>query len=121
MSIREELERRLPEVPGVDRRPSRRGHGYTYFAGDREIAHFHGDLRLDVRLTRERIRQRVSERSFDERVRTRGPSADWVAVRVVADQDLTLALSLVEEAVRAGMEQRDQFRPIGSGRLPRAD
>ena len=116
MSVRDELERRLAEIPGVIRRPSRKGHGHTYSVGDREIAHFHGDQRLDVRLTREWIRRRVSERPFDERVHTRGPSADWVAVSVVGDQDLTLALSLVGEAVRANLEENDRAHLEGRGR-----
>jgi Family of unknown function (DUF5519) len=101
MSVRDELERRLTEIPDVTRRPSRWGHAHAYFVGDREIAHFHGDQRLDVRLTRERIRQFVSERAFDERVKTRGPSADWVAVRLLEARDLPLALSLIQEAVQA--------------------
>jgi hypothetical protein len=108
MSIREDLELRLMEVPGVSRRPSKRGHGYTYFAGDQEIAHFHGDHRLDVRLTREPIRISKSEGRFDERVRTRGPSADWVAVQVMGNPDLDLAISLVTQAVRTNAREASQ-------------
>jgi hypothetical protein len=85
----------------VARRPSRWGHTHAYFVGDREIAHFHGDQRIDVRLTKERIRELVSEGAFDERVKTRGPSAEWVAVRVAGVRDLALALFLVREAVHA--------------------
>jgi hypothetical protein len=115
MSVRDELERKLAEIPGVDRRSSRRGHGHAYFAGDREIAHFHGDLRLDVRLTRERIRQRVAERTFDGRVHTRGPTADWVAVAIVGGQDITLAVSLVKEAIRANRQESDRPSVEGKG------
>jgi hypothetical protein len=101
MPVRDDLERRLTEIPGVARRPSRWGHAHAYFVGDREIAHFHGDQRIDVRLTKERIRELASEGTFDERVKTRGPSADWVAVRVAEVRDLALALFLVREAVHA--------------------
>jgi Family of unknown function (DUF5519) len=101
VSVRDELERRLREVPGLARRPSRYGHTFAYFAGGREIAHFHRDGRVDVRLTRELIRERVSERALDGRVRTRGPSADWVSVPLEGVKDLPLVLSLVEDAVRA--------------------
>lgn len=100
-SIREELEGRLSSIPGLTRRAARRGHGNAYFAAEREIVHFQGDQRMDVRLTRKAILARASERPFDERVRTRGPAADWVAVRVAVARDLHLALSLVELAVRA--------------------
>jgi hypothetical protein len=101
MPVRDDLEQKLSEIPGVTRRASRFGHAHAYFVGDREIAHFHGDQRLDVRLTRVRIRELASEGAFDERVKTRGPSADWVAVTVAGVRDLALALSLVQEAVHA--------------------
>lgn len=107
MSHREDLESRLAEIPGVVRRPARRGHGHTYFAGDREIAHFHGDERVDVRLRREWIRRLKAEHALDERVRTRGPTADWVAVNLRAADDLMLVVSLVREAVRTNAEHRD--------------
>jgi hypothetical protein len=107
MSVRDDLERDLASISGVIRRPSRRGTGNTYFAGEREIAHFHGDRRLDVRLTKEEIRRRVSEGALDKRVRTRGPSAEWVAVQIDGSEDLALALSLVEEAARANSSGGD--------------
>jgi hypothetical protein len=101
MSVREDLEARLAAVPGVVRRPSRWGHAFAYHLAQREIAHFHGDQRMDVRLTKERIREYVSNHAFDERVKVRGPSAEWVAVRVLEARDIPLALKLFEEAVQA--------------------
>jgi luciferase-like monooxygenase len=101
MSVREELERRLLEIPGLNPGPSRYGHGTSYFTGGREIAHFHGETRMDVRLTRDEIRQRKAEGTLDPRIRTRGPSAEWVEVQVVTTGDLAFALGLVEDAVRA--------------------
>ncbi|HTP53866.1 MAG TPA: luciferase family protein [Thermoplasmata archaeon] len=100
-SVRAELERRLVGLPGLDRRPSRWGERPAYFVGEREIAHFHGDLRMDVRLTKELIRERTKEHAFDERVRTRGPSAEWASVTVASVRDIPLALALVEDAIRA--------------------
>jgi hypothetical protein len=101
VTVREELEARLAELPDLVRRRSRFGNGFAYHLGDREIVHFHGDQRMDVRLTREVIRLRTAEGGFDERVTTRGPSADWAAVRVEASADVALALALVEDAIRA--------------------
>lgn len=101
MTVKEELERRLAALPGLVGRPSRYGHGVAFFTGGREIAHFHGTDRMDVRLTREEIRRRKAEGAFDPRVRTRGPSADWVEVHVEEARDIPYAVSLVEEAVRA--------------------
>jgi Family of unknown function (DUF5519) len=100
-SVREALEARLQGLPGIARRPSRHGDSQSYFVGEREIAHFHGDERMDVRLTKERIRELKEQGAFDERVATRGPSAEWVTVQVVAMSDLASAVRWVEEALRA--------------------
>jgi len=101
VTVRHELERLLRELPGVDRRPSRYGHGSSYFTGGREIAHFHGNTRMDVRLTKEEIRLRTEERTLDPRIRTRGPSAEWAEVHVETEEDVPFAVALVEDAVRA--------------------
>jgi hypothetical protein len=101
MTVREELERRLTALPGLEKRPSRYGDSKSYCVGGREIAHFHGDTRMDLRLTKEEIRRLKSERVLDHRVRTRGPSAEWAEVHVVELEDIPYAMSLVEEAIRA--------------------
>lgn len=101
MTVRQELERRLDGLPGVVRKPSRYGHGPSYSTGGREIAHFHAESRMDVRLTKEEIRRRKSEGTLDLRLRTRGPSAEWVEVQVVDSGDIPFVLTLVEDAVRA--------------------
>jgi hypothetical protein len=101
VSVRGELEAKLVQVPGLTRRLSRWGNGHAYFVADREIAHFHGNERMDVRLTKEVIRERKDGDGFDARVRTRGPSAEWASVRVTGPRDLPFAISLVEDAVRA--------------------
>lgn len=101
LSLREELELKLGEIPGLLRRRSRFGDGQSYFVADREIAHFHGDGRMDVRLTRERIREMRAEGTLDSRVQTRGRSANWATVPLAEGRDFALALELVEEAMRA--------------------
>ncbi|MGI0155261.1 MAG: luciferase family protein, partial [Thermoplasmata archaeon] len=95
MSVREDLEIRLAALPGLVRRRSRFGDAYSFFVANREIAHFHGDGRIDVRLTRQLIRQMKVEGTLDPRVRTRGPSADWATVPLTEQRDLVLALGLV--------------------------
>ncbi|HEV2449862.1 MAG TPA: luciferase family protein [Thermoplasmata archaeon] len=99
--MREELEGQLRQLEGLTRRASRHGDSYSYFVADLEIVHFHGDERMDIRLTRERIRFHKSEAPFDPRVTTRGPSANWIAVRLRETGDIALALELVDEAIRA--------------------
>ena len=101
MTVREELERSLAGVLGVVRRPSRWGQYHAYYFGDREIAHFHGDGRMDVRLTKEYIKELKARGELDARVKTRGPAAEWAAVSISDPRDVPLALQLVEDAVRA--------------------
>jgi luciferase-like monooxygenase len=99
--IRDELEERLVQRPGLSRRPSRYGDHYSYFVGTREIAHFHGDGRMDVRLTSELIRDLKKRAVLDPRVRTRGPTANWAAVPLEDESDLDLALEMVDLAMQA--------------------
>ena len=99
--IRARLEEELARSPHLARRASRFGHRFAYFAGEREVAHFHADGRLDIRLTRDRIREMKREGSLSPRVRTRGPSAHWVALPMDDEGDLALARDLLDEAVRA--------------------
>ena len=96
MSPREELERKLGGIPDLISRRTRFGHGEAYLVGGREIAHFHGDGGMDVRLTRQRIRELKIDGLLDPRVRTRGPTADWATVPLSEEQDISLALELVE-------------------------
>ncbi|HEV2316020.1 MAG TPA: luciferase family protein [Thermoplasmata archaeon] len=84
------------------RRPAlRRGHGSSYFAGDREIAHFHGDARVDVRLTSAVIGARWSSGGFERNVHARSPTANWVAVQLTGLEDVDVAIRLLREAVAA--------------------
>ena len=101
MTIRAELESRLQALPLLTRRKSRFGDSQSYFVADREIAHFHGDERMDVRLTKERIRELKTKGPLDPRIRTRGPSAEWATVRISEEADIALAVELVEEAIHA--------------------
>ncbi|MCI4361252.1 MAG: DUF5519 family protein, partial [Thermoplasmata archaeon] len=88
----------------LSRRPSRFGDRYSYFVGTREIAHFHGDGRMDVRLTRQVIRDLKKKDVLDPRVLTRGPAADWATVPIDDDAStLDLALEMVDIAMDANV------------------
>jgi hypothetical protein len=56
---------------------------------------------MDVRLTKERIRELKEEGALDARVKTRGASANWAAVEIAQESDVPYAILLVEEAIRA--------------------
>jgi hypothetical protein len=101
MSVRGEIERRLAGVPGLTPRESRYGHGLAFYVGRREVVHFHGAERMDVRLTAEVIQRRMRDGLLDDRVRPEGGAREWVKVRVTEVGDVALAIALAQEAVRA--------------------
>ena len=101
MSVRGEIERRLSAVPGLVPRESRYGHGLAFYVGRREVVHFHGEQRMDVRLTAEVIQRRRREGELDDRVTPEGGAPNWVKVRVSEARDIALAVVLAEEAVQA--------------------
>lgn len=68
-----------------------------------------------MRLTRERISALRADGAFDARVTTRGPSAQWVAVRLRAPSDAEYAVHWVEEAVRAHTAPAASHRRSSAG------
>ena len=101
MSVRGDIERRLTAIPGLTPRESRYGHGLAFYVGRREVVHFHGDQRMDVRLTAGVIERRRREGGPDDRVTPEGGAPNWVKVRVSEARDIALAVVLAEEAVQA--------------------
>jgi hypothetical protein len=69
--------------------------------GTREIAHFHADGNLDVRLTKAAIRERRIALRSDNRVVLRRSASDWLEVRIETAADEAFALDLVADAAAA--------------------
>ncbi len=111
MSVRRDIERRLTAVPGLTPRDSRYGHGLAFYVGRREVVHFHGEDRMDVRLTAEVIQRRTREGRFDARVTPEGGVPNWVKVRVFGPRDVALAVVLAQEAVRANAPSETNRSP----------
>jgi len=105
MSVRGDIERRLMSIPGLTPRESRYGHGLAFYVGRREVVHFHGDQRMDVRLTVGVIQLRWREDRLDDRVTPEGGAPNWVKVRLSEARDVVLAVVLAEEAVRANARE----------------
>jgi hypothetical protein len=101
MSVRGAIERRLSTIPGLTPRESRYGHGLAFYVGRREVVHFHGEERMDVRLTSEVIQRQRRTGGLDARVTPEGGAPNWVKVRLSEASDVALAVVLAEEAVRA--------------------
>jgi hypothetical protein len=109
VDLRAELTGRILGLPGVEVRRSRFTGDEAFFAGRREIAHFHGNRVLDIRLTRARIR----ELPADRRVTLRGTS-DWCEFAFTRREDLDRAAELVAAAATADRRGRGSPRRRGS-------
>jgi hypothetical protein len=100
VGLRAELTGRILRLGGVELRRSRFTGDEAFFAGPREIAHFHGEDVLDVRLTRARLRALGDALRADPRATLR-PGSDWCAFAFAGRADLDRATELVAEALSA--------------------
>jgi len=55
---------------------------------------------MDIRITKEAIRERKDSGTIDPRMRPRGASAEWLEIHVSGPKDVAFAVGLVEEAAR---------------------
>jgi hypothetical protein len=102
--LRQELVRRLETVPGLEDRPSKVAGGSAIFFRDKEIAHFHHDNEIDVRLTKKVIKaEGLSHPDGSEFHRQRSPTSEWIELRFTRRSHL-------DEIVRLFVLAVDQYR-----------
>lgn len=101
LDLHNDLLRRLAEIDGAAISDGAFAPGPAVWVGTREVAHFDADGTLDVRLTRQVIRQRRHDLSDDQRFALRRNTSDWVEMRMSSWKDVTDAVALVEVAVAA--------------------
>jgi hypothetical protein len=101
---------RLLEIPGVEEGENSWGDDTALWVNAKQMANFHRDGTLEIRLTRRVIRELRPRLKNDSRVVLRG-SSDWVGFVVDSAADFDF---LVEIATRAAQE----YLP-GDGAAPR--
>ena len=102
MTLKEDLGSQILDLSGVELRKSSFSDREAFFAGRKEIAHFHPTNEIDIRLTRKEIRRLRDELKQDKRATLRrSSSADWVEFRFPRRTDLARVLELVELAAAA--------------------
>jgi hypothetical protein len=92
--------------------------GLALWTGRREIAHFDGPTRLDIRLTRGLIRLSRDELKRDGRVTLRRGTSDWVCFDV-SDGDIAAVTALVTRAVAANLPSAPKGPPPSGADLDR--
>ncbi len=92
--LKEELIKKLERISGLQDRPSKVAGGSAIFYKDKEIAHFHSDHEIDVRLTKKVISKEGLKSPEDSKFhRNRSPSSNWIELRFHQTKD-------VDEVVR---------------------
>lgn len=100
-SLREEVERKLRQLDGAVEGESMFSDGQAWWVNGKEIAHFHTDDELEIRLTKAVIREQRAALKADDRVTLRPSGADWITVTVTTAKDVTFVVTLVEQAAAA--------------------
>ena len=81
-TLRHELVRKLEKLPGLEDRPSIVAGGSAIFYRDKEMAHFHNNNEIDVRLTKKVIRREGLTHPLGSKFhRHRSPNSEWIELR----------------------------------------
>jgi hypothetical protein len=92
---------KLRQIPGIEERASKVSGGSALFFNGKEIAHFHHDNEIDIRLTRKIIRQEGLHHPVDSKIHLhRSPSSDWIEVRFRTSDELDEAVRLTRLALK---------------------
>jgi hypothetical protein len=98
--LRLELIKKLERIPGLEDRPSKVAGGSAIFFKGKEIAHFHNDNEIDIRLTKKVIRREGLNHHSDSKIhRHRSPSSEWIEIRFKKSQDVDEVVRLFKMAL----------------------
>lgn len=98
--LRNELIKKLEQIPGLEDRPSKVAGGSAIFFRDKEIAHFHNDNEIDIRLTKKVIRKEGLNHQTDSKIhKTRSLSSEWIEVRFHKSKDVDEVVRLFKLAL----------------------
>jgi hypothetical protein len=79
MSLKSDLLKKLELIPDIVDRPFKIAGGSAIFYKNKEVAHFHHDNEIDVRLTKKIIRSAGLNHSDDSKFhKQRNPSSEWI-------------------------------------------
>jgi hypothetical protein len=92
------LRQRLRRVDGVIESDSMFGEEMAYWVNGKEVAHFHGDRAVELRLTRSVIRALKPALRDDPRVQLRTSSSDWIVLSFESAEDIDFIVGLAERS-----------------------
>jgi hypothetical protein len=102
-SLKQNLLELLTPIEGLTAEPSKVAGGTAFFYRGKEVAHFHYDNEIDIRLTRKIIKSLgLSHPLRSELHPTRSAASQWIEVRF----NTTAEVRRVAELVKLAMIQR---------------
>lgn len=98
--LRNQLVKKLQEIPDLEDRPSKIAGGTAIFFKEKEIAHFHHDNEIDVRLTAKVIRKLKLEHPKDSKLhRGRAKTSQWMELRFYNSTEVEQIVELFKLAL----------------------
>ena len=95
-SLKNDLLQKLQAITGLQALPSQVAGGLALFHDGKELAHFHHDHELDLRLGKALIRSlRLSHPPRSEFHPARSPSSNWIELRFHTSEDVDRIVELV--------------------------
>ncbi len=99
-SLKQDLLALLAPIEGFSSQPSRVAGGTALFYKGKELAHFHHDNEIDLRLTRNVIRSLgLSHPARSTQHPTRAPGSQWIELRFDSADEVHRVAELVKVAI----------------------
>lgn len=98
--LKSDLVKKLERIPGLEARPSKIAGGSALYFKNKEIAHFHNDHEIDIRLTKKVIRKEGLNHPGDSTIhKHRSPSSEWIEIRFQNSEDIAEVARLLKLAL----------------------
>lgn len=95
------LIKNLEKISGLEDRPSIVAGGSAIFYKNKEIAHFHSNNEVDVRLTKKVIKKMGLSQPTDSKFHHhRGPGSEWIELRFRNQNQVEKVVELFKLAVK---------------------
>ena len=99
--LRKNLVEQLQKIKGVEERSSIVAGGSALFFKNKEIAHFHSNNELDVRLTRKVIKsEKLVQPTDSVHHHNRGPGSEWIELRFRSQKQVDEVVRLFKLATK---------------------
>lgn len=99
-TLKAQLIEKLNQITDLESRPSKVAGGSAIFYKGKEIAHFHNNNEIDVRLTKKVIKSEGLTHPTDSKFHHRTPSSEWIELRFRRSHHLNEVVRLFKLALK---------------------